>query len=326
MKIEKLAIAYKLPVEPTFLEMQYLNNVVKLKAYIKENMIVFIICVPLVELEPYTYYRLYSLPIHVNNSNFKQITPSSKFVAISEQKYFTSNNRCYELKPNGYICDQMETKMVDANAMCEVQLLTYSNKYENCIQSLEKFETTQTVKLADNKWLMVFPTATNIHKRCHDEQEVEKVQGTYILTLTNECMVKFDSNLLRTYESSRSIRIPKLPQLPEDHTIESSTNHYSKINKIQEIHKSNISTIQENLRNLKKKISAIDDVQIHERPITIWSIMALILICLIIIYKLIRCMYNRRSTPIKIQEEADSNVNRRGKHPLSLNPQEDVSN
>ncbi|KAK9674872.1 hypothetical protein QE152_g40792 [Popillia japonica] len=221
----------------------------------------------------------------------------------------------------------METKMVDAGATCEVQLLSYSNKYGNCIQSLEKLETTQTIKLADNKWLMVFATAINIRKQYHDEQEIEKVQDTYILTLTNECTVKFESKILRIYESSRSLRILKLPQLSEDHAIESSTNHYFKINQIQEIHNSNISTIEENLRNLKKRLSAITNVQIHERSITIWSIMALILISLIIMFVLIRCLYNNRgSTPTKIQAESDSDVNRREKHPLSVNLQEDVSN
>ncbi|KAK9739529.1 hypothetical protein QE152_g8951 [Popillia japonica] len=94
---------------------------------------------------------------------------------------------------------------------------------EICIQSLENFKTTQTIKLADNKWLMVFATATNIHKQCHDEQEIEKVQGTHILTPTDGCTVKFESNLLRTYESSPSLRIPKLLQLSEDHAPQSRT-------------------------------------------------------------------------------------------------------
>ncbi|KAK9687939.1 hypothetical protein QE152_g35903 [Popillia japonica] len=80
-----------------------------------------------------------------------------------------------------YICDRGETHLVTASSPCEVQLLTYSNLYGNCVQTLEKLQTIKTIKLLNNQWLVTVPNTTLVKKICNKNQEIVTVPNTTLV-------------------------------------------------------------------------------------------------------------------------------------------------
>lgn len=63
---------------------------------------VFILEIPLVEKQMYQYFQLYSLPIKTNNS-YQIIIPQSKYVALNEQSYVFSDDKCKSVTDSKYL-------------------------------------------------------------------------------------------------------------------------------------------------------------------------------------------------------------------------------
>ncbi|KAK9679541.1 Integrase core domain [Popillia japonica] len=169
-----------LSIQPVKGDIHNLSKILKVKPYLRDRTIVYVILEPLVEKEPFNYYHLYPLSFPVNESYFISIQPTSNFLAINKKKFIYNKIQWMEFNAMEYICDRGETHLATASLPCEVQLLTYSNQYGNCVQTLEKLQTIKTMKLLNNQWLVIVPNTTLVKKICNKNQEIEEIYGRYL--------------------------------------------------------------------------------------------------------------------------------------------------
>lgn len=315
----------KLSSEPIRNANHDLNKMLKVEAYLKDQTIVYIIFVPLVEPEPYTYYHLYPLPIPVNDSYTKSIKPTSNYLAINERKFMYTNDQCTELTANEYICDHGEVHLVAKTSPCEVQLLTYSNNYKRCVQTLENTEEFRVIKLVNNQWLLTAPKVTMVKKKCGKDQEIEKLQGTYTLSITKECMVQVEDVILQSQESLRELKLPKIPELNNDHKIiVRTTERYVKFKSIEERGLRNLSNIYTDMEGLRNRVKEIKEVQFHHNPLSIWVMIITVIMCAWFAILLRKYLKKKRRSTI-VQMELGSSIVSNNEHPLSLPLQGDAS-
>ena len=286
--IQTLLTSVKLPIDPIISNTHYMERVITVKAYAKPAQIVFMLMVPLVEIIPYDYYNIFPLPIKGNNITFHSIIPQNPFLAINEHRYASMKKQCLEVIPAEYLCNTEGDSNINEDSPCEVQLLSFSNNYEQCYHRTENIHATWTNKVAQNQWIAVFPTPSKVKKICGKEQELEILEDTCLIKMTPECSLNADGIVLRTYETHHRMR--NKPEIP-DLNISISRRNQSPIQTTEDLHPiqlQNITNIAKNLDDLSNDLRQLQDPELHERPITIWSIILYKLIFSVLLGLLIR--------------------------------------
>lgn len=102
-----------LPLEADIDNVLIFEKIIEIKSYSKENVITFILELPLVESEIYHYYQLYPLPIPNNQSSeFYLNIPHKPYLALSNTKYSYMDQVCTQLMPNEYLCKEAHTAYI----------------------------------------------------------------------------------------------------------------------------------------------------------------------------------------------------------------------
>lgn len=99
LSISKIIKTIRLLFEPEIKNLIHFERAIEIKSYSKENKIVFIIEIPLVEKEKYDYFHLYPLPIQRNNT-FKIFIPMSKYLIMNEKNFAFLDQPCKEINSN----------------------------------------------------------------------------------------------------------------------------------------------------------------------------------------------------------------------------------
>ncbi|CAH1110705.1 unnamed protein product [Psylliodes chrysocephalus] len=86
---------YRLPFEPKLENILSFEGVLEIKSYNKNNQIIFIIEVPLVEPITYNYYHIYPLPTS-RIQTFKMIIPHSKYLLLHDTTYLRFEQKIYK--------------------------------------------------------------------------------------------------------------------------------------------------------------------------------------------------------------------------------------
>src|SRR5699024_565726 len=129
--IEKNLVKKILPYKPEEDHILIYEKLVNIKAFQDNQKIAFILEIPLVEPKICSYFHLYSFPINHDSLTYQMIIPSHKYLYLNELYFSLTDSPCKETLPGQYICTLPETSQI-RNAPCEVQLLKFSKKYENC--------------------------------------------------------------------------------------------------------------------------------------------------------------------------------------------------
>lgn len=133
LQINNLLDQNKFPFKPAIENLLLFEKVIEIKSFSKDNQITFLIEIPIVEIESYTYYHLYPLPTpHLGS--FKTIIPRSKFLVTNEHTYAFFETKCQEIIPEEFLCHEVHTSKIGADAPCEIQLLQYTINPTNCEQ------------------------------------------------------------------------------------------------------------------------------------------------------------------------------------------------
>lgn len=298
MKNIKINEDLKLPVKPENDNLHAIESILKVKAFSKGSVITFIVRIPLVKKEFYHYYHVYPLPTQVNQTWFKQINPSKPYVAISDNSYVMMREKCQELQNNEFICEHNEERRINQDTACEIQLLSYSNHYESCMPELIEINEVKVEKLEFNRWILVLPKPMKIVKQCKNLKEFELLEGTALAEIqSNECNIKINEINLKIFENENTkVILPSLPELKEDMNRSRVYRKLEAGNKDEEIQ-----GIQENFQDLQKEIEEINQVEFHERPITIYDILIIIILCLVAVSVALK--YGRRKNKRKQPEK-----------------------
>ncbi|XP_066261207.1 uncharacterized protein [Euwallacea similis] len=144
----------KLPFEPDTDNLLNIENTLKIKSYVKNNVIVFIIEIPLVETQAYNLYRLFSLPVKYNNS-YKIIVPSFEYLIIKDKTFGYVNQPCQYVSFNEYLCSHVRPENFNDYVPCEVELLRYENNITNCNPVYLDIKNLQIQNVDESKWIVI---------------------------------------------------------------------------------------------------------------------------------------------------------------------------
>lgn len=101
--IETEIVKGRLPFEPKPQNLLFLEKMVQIKSYHKNNQIIFLIEIPIVEKEYYSYYHLYPMPIPKDQS-FQVVVPKYPYLILNDQNYMLFNSECQEIYSSNFIC------------------------------------------------------------------------------------------------------------------------------------------------------------------------------------------------------------------------------
>nr|CAI5841457.1 unnamed protein product [Callosobruchus analis] len=214
---------------------------------------------------------------------------------MQERSYAALNQSCQEVQPEVYICKTQETKPIDDNAPCEVQLLTRRNNQENCHPISIHIQPVKVEEIKSNLWLVVNPKSLTLETECKGVPETLEIPDSAVIQSHPECKLKIGKNVIPSGHKNmmRKFFIPDL-QLQKNVKIGSTRLNLENLN-ISSLHEETIA-----MEMLKRKAEEIDPVQ----PLTWYSTTALIIIgiivTLLIIYKKNRVQRKRK---IEAKEE-----------------------
>lgn len=306
--ISKQLIKNKLPFDPILENILLFEKIMEIKSYNKNNQIVFIIEIPIVENEYYNYYHLYPLPTPTANS-FKVIIPPSQYLLSNEQNYAFLNTKCQEITNEEFICQEINVIKIKDNAPCEVRMLQYSENITNCQQIPVNINDIKIRKLERNQWIVITPKITVATQKCGKTKENIPLNGSYVLQLNNQCEVHVQDITIKTVQKSKiNFKNIELPNIKfSDENFIGKTKMNFKPLQIESVNLDEIKNVQNLLNNQKLKLNEISNTPIHFHKVSFYTILLYIVVALIIMFALYK-YYCRKSKIIKCNLDKGQNT------------------
>lgn len=288
-KIASLESKPHLPFDISHEKIYVYENIANVKSYYTPMQLVFIIEIPLTESDSYDYYHLYSIPIKHSNNSFHTIIPRQKYLILNERYFCTTNVPCQEASSAEYLCSPQSTQEVNHDSPCEVQLLKFSHKYENCIQHPVQMKYSKIQKIIGNQWILVFPRETVINKQClHDRSKVA-LEGVYVVEIPDNCQIEIDQQIIRSYSNPiKKMMHLDLPEIKmEDMKLKKEANPMTAI-KLDPINLDELHPIIHQMQHANEVLKKIEIPKIH-MSLSIWTI--ILYVILVIVVFLFLCHY-----------------------------------
>lgn len=278
------------------------EKIANVKGYIKGNEIIFIIEIPIVESHMYNYFHLFAFPMKVRN-HYQVIIPKNKFLSLNELKYGLSNEICNEIAPSQFICHSVTTTMIHEDSPCEVQLLRFSNNYKMCIPKIIQISRTKLQKVAENKWIAVFPKEVIATQVCNKEENNEALAGSYSITITESCYLKLDKETIRIFQNpSTTRRLANLPNLVLDfdnYKSEQSKNILEPVH-LEHLELDDLHRVVQSMNKNRERIDHIGTPTLHYDNLSVWTLLLfLVIIPMITFLAYKKCKKYRTQIPKK---------------------------
>jgi hypothetical protein len=163
-------------------ESRIFYNFLELASYFSNNMLVFVIKVPILYKPVFEYYHLF--PIPTLNSNI--LVPPKPYLVADENAYQYLEEECLNYG-NIYYC-QKQTRLYSAREhddclykLIKSQIVSASCSFHNVKIMEEIFE-----KINDYYYLLFCVKPTKFHVRCKNE-EYTTINGSFLLKLPENC-------------------------------------------------------------------------------------------------------------------------------------------
>lgn len=256
-----------------------LMDVIKLSSYYNNHKIVFVIKIPLTNIQIFNLYNLVPFPFpHHGNEYYAFIQPKSKFLALSENKAFYVQlynlNDCQTITSSERICSGQTIHSILKDTVCEIDLISnYIDKIpDDCNTKLLKGTFRIWNKLLNtNQWLFVLSEPEILTINCPNQTQIsdEKLSNIGILQLDVGCKAYakdvqlFAKNKITTEYVNV---LPKIPIIEDDccntKKINSTIDHIS----LNPIHFTNVNLDELNMAS--HKLNALNDhmSEIYNRP------------------------------------------------------------
>lgn len=299
----------KLPFEPSLENILSFENVINIKSYSKNHEIIFILEIPLVELNTYQYYQLYPFPIK-NNNSFQMILPKNDYIAINEHNFVPSNDKCKEISTEEFMCSQVNTIKINENSPCEVSLLIFSKDINNCYPLPVNINEYQIQKIVNEKLIVIAPQPLVAIQQCRNMKDNIPLFGSYVIDLDTICTINIENHILRTYKNSKvnfkNINLPKLKLNLNNSNNKLSTYNPGAFN-LNLINTHQLLKTQKDLEYQKNELHKLNN-PVYVSKTSIWTIILYLIFVIVILYliyvKYISKLKNRNSN----SKEVDSNI------------------
>ncbi|XP_063366396.1 uncharacterized protein LOC134654861 [Cydia amplana] len=283
-----------LPIDNTQTHLQNIYQVLKVKARMTDQYMIFEIRIPLITRDRYDLYNIIPVP-HSSNINMISVIPIEKYVAMNLQKdaYMPLQERDLE------VCIIRDT----FTYMCPLKVPIYKMNTDQdlCIkEEKQNLKCKTSIAACQNKWISL--TKPNYYLYfccdqcqfrtiCSDRVTAQTLARANIIYIEENCIVKTDNFAIHTHMNMQSrtdlkdsIPTPKID--PINHIINITVEKFEN-NSLNFMERNEDKNMQEKIKALKESQPpdendySIHDVH-HYTAIMLWItiiIMAIILIC-----------------------------------------------
>lgn len=188
-------------------------DIISIHAFLQNNVIIFVLSIPLIENAFYNLYNTIPLPIERENQVYFFIQPVTRFLAISDDNFqytlMKDIENCKLVDNKHFLCKQnsLNIMSVQRQTICEVEIL-FSNEISNhnlCNMRYVKIEhEIWHPLLLKNQWLYVLPKKTRLSVTCESgERKNMFLYGTGIFNSRENCKSSTIATNLQTYLHER---------------------------------------------------------------------------------------------------------------------------
>lgn len=202
---------------PVTLEnIQIFEKIIKVDCYLFNNKITYILHVPIMKPETFQLFHLYSIPFLVDNQ-FRTIIPKNKYLLKNDLHYTFKDDPCQETISGNFLCTQSIVKNIKEDTPCEIQILQ-SVKMTNCSQiGLSVLQPIIEQLAESNEWVIVLPEKSTASLKCSEQDEFQKLFGSYLLQLPQNCTISFGNRKIINKQEFKTVHQPVLlPDLDVD--------------------------------------------------------------------------------------------------------------
>lgn len=302
LKLQSRIKPEQLPFEITLKNTLLIEKIINIECYLLNNKITYLLHVPIMYPNNFDYYHLFSIPIP-SQSQFKAIMPNNKYLLKSELYYAFESDACTKIKPRNYICKKLNVQEVKDSNVCEVQLLNMKNT--SICQQIEVTLSKPMVKQLEKstQWIGIFPTNEIIKLKCNQQEEIIKVNGTYLINIPIGCQIIVNQDKITNDQHIVDQNQPILfPELDQERNQMPLQNYNVQLENIQ----------LDELQNIKNRIMenqpqlSVDEKRIISHVPSAWTVILYILLIVLICYFCyIKLLLKRCNRTKKRQDEEE---------------------
>lgn len=184
----------RLPFDLENLHLRQLNAVADIEGHYVEDGIVLSLTIPLTETV-FALFKITSVPIQVDSDTYALLDNPYPYVATSEAGHgdvmlLTKDllEKCTAIDKNNFVCQHSISTYTDKSKNCIRRLMTGQVDHSICdVRAFKSSGELWEPLAADNKWLYVIPSDTQIHINCPRERASKTIRGVGILHLQPLC-------------------------------------------------------------------------------------------------------------------------------------------
>lgn len=280
-----------------------LENVLKLetcirpKIYVKGDQITFVLEIPLVDNDVYTYYKLLPLPITNTLNQTSLILPKFPYILAKGLKTVSLRGPCREVDESQFLCEEDQTSPFVRDE-CVVDLVTFAQDTSSCTPYIVNFLGVKVENILPNRWMVYTKKSIILTQDCNGEVTHHTIQGTYVVTLDDDCELEVAGAKLSGHRGrARDAYLPVLPivDLPEV-PLATRTSPEMKLVTLDNVELSNLQHLTNALKSaeVKSEIAKSESV-IEVKKISVGTLILYIVLSIILML-FIRKLYVTRSS------------------------------
>lgn len=263
-----------------------IEETIIIKSYYSESKITFILEIPLIKPDTYSYYKLIPIPVIIKNHTLI-IIPKYPYLIAKGLRIKSFAQPCQEIEKSRFLCTEENGSRLVEDA-CITDLMRYANNINSCKQIPIKIEDFKIEPLQQNRWIIYTKSDAVLSKVCDNEIFRQTLRGTYILTLNDLCNVQVHNVTLQIHNTTvekviyEKLPIIKLPRITP--SIPMGIKHLN----LEGVDLKNIRFLAHNLQNSEINSESGNNGLLTVKSVSVWTLILYVILTIsliIIIYK-----------------------------------------
>ncbi|XP_074034382.1 uncharacterized protein [Leptinotarsa decemlineata] len=240
-------------------------DVTKIDAYYTDHKIVFILHVPLIFPDTFTYFHLF--PIPTQNSTI--IIPPTPYLTVSPYLYQYLNLPCERIGLD-YLCEENFLQDTGRSPDCVTQMLEITDEEARCEHVPVSMNATLILEMSEAHYIGIFPQATKISTHC-SSTKVMVLEGVHLIKLPPGCEFKTNNEAFINSKSVISDEPLTLPNIKTAHINSSLKFKPLKLDKIPLDKLQHLTLEEERLQLIPEETRQSDNSHFWMTPFTFQS-------------------------------------------------------
>lgn len=176
-------------------------DLIELGSYYTDNIILFIIKIPIMYEQEYSFYHLFPTP----TINYTIIIPSKPYLAMNGKMYQYMSNNYKKFKDTCY-CNKLNLMENPQHTDCIYSLILHQELLSTCQHTVTKLTAKIIEKMDDWHYITSFPKRTKITTHC-DKKDHNFIQGTFLQEIPEGCTFASESNKITNRQNILKIKL-----------------------------------------------------------------------------------------------------------------------